>query len=56
MIEFAEKVITYTEGFDQSGFVASGITHDATLRNQELIVEAATHVPEEYRSVHPEIP
>lgn len=33
MIGFAEKVMTYTEGLDQSGFEASGLTYDATLRN-----------------------
>jgi uncharacterized protein with HEPN domain len=30
MIEFAEKVVAYTDGFDQTGFVASGLTYDAT--------------------------
>ena len=29
---------------------------NATLRNLELIGEAATHVPEEVRKAHPEIP
>ncbi len=45
MIGFAEKVISYTEGFDQQGFVVSGLNYDATLRNLELIGEAATHNP-----------
>ena len=45
MIRFARNVQTYTEGLDQAGFVASGISYDATLRNLELIGEAATHVP-----------
>ena len=39
MIDFAEKVLAYTNGFDQAGFVASGLTYDATLRNLELIGE-----------------
>ena len=56
MIAFAGKVLAYTAGLDQAGFVASGITYDATLRNLELIGEAATHVPEEIRQAHPEIP
>ena len=43
MIEFAEKVMTYTEGLDQESFVASGLNYDATVRNLELIGEAATH-------------
>jgi uncharacterized protein with HEPN domain len=56
MIGFAQKVLAYTEGFGQDGFVASGLTYDGTLRNLELIGEAATHIPDEIRAAHPEIP
>ena len=49
MIVFAENVMSYTDGFDQDRFVESGITYDATLRNLELIGEAATHIPQEIR-------
>lgn len=56
MIECAEKVITYTEGFDQAGFVNSGLNYDATVRNLELIGEAATHMPNAVRAAHPELP
>jgi uncharacterized protein with HEPN domain len=37
-------------------FVASSLTYDATLRNLELIGEAATHIPDGARAAHPEIP
>jgi len=33
MIEFSEKVLTYTDGFDQSRFEQTGLNYDATLRN-----------------------
>ncbi|MBI1195732.1 MAG: DUF86 domain-containing protein [Gammaproteobacteria bacterium] len=56
MIDFAGKVLAYTNGLDQQGFVSNGLTYDATLRNLELIGEAATHIPDEVRSAHPEIP
>jgi len=56
MIVFAQKVLTYTDGLDQAGFVASGLIYDGTLRNLELIGEAATHIPDEVRTAHPEIP
>ena len=36
MINFAGKVLSYTDGLDQAGFVANGLTYDATLRNLEL--------------------
>jgi uncharacterized protein with HEPN domain len=52
MIGFGEKVVAYTRGFDQERFVASGMTYDATLRNLELIGEAASHVPDDVRAAH----
>jgi len=56
MIDFAGKVLSYTDGLDQEAFVSSGITYDATLRNLELIGEAATRIPEDVRNAHPDIP
>lgn len=56
MIGFADRVLAYTEGFDQARFVTSRLIYDATLRNLELIGEAATRVPDEVRNAHGEIP
>ena len=56
MIGFAEKVIAYTDGLDQAGFIASGLNYDATLRNLELIGEAAMHIPDSVRVANPQIP
>ena len=56
MSTFAENVISYTDGFNQEHFISSGINYDATLRNLELIGEAATHVPTEIREQYPNIP
>lgn len=56
MIGFAEKVVAYTQGLDQVSFVASGLNYDATVRNLELIGEAATHIPDEIRQTNPQIP
>jgi uncharacterized protein with HEPN domain len=56
MIGFAEKVIVYTEGMDQERFVVSGLNFDATVRNLELIGEAATNIPEEVRMQYLQIP
>ena len=49
MIGFVEKVIAYTDGLDQNEFVESGLNYDATVRNLELIGEAATHIPDKIR-------
>lgn len=56
MIEFAEKVQSFTDGMDQDSFVSDALTYDATLRNLELIGEAATHIPDAVRKAHPEVP
>ena len=56
MIAFAGRVLAYTHGLDQAGFVASSLVYDATLRNLEMIGEAATHIPDDVRSAHGDIP
>ena len=55
MIAFSQKVLSYTEGLDQEAFIADERTYDATLRNLELIGEAASHIPSEVRETHPRI-
>ncbi len=56
MIVFTEKVLSYTESFDQEEFEADGKVYDATIRNLELIGEAATNIPEQIRNSAPLIP
>jgi uncharacterized protein with HEPN domain len=56
MIRFASNVLSYTKDLDQAGFVSSSLHYDATLRNLELIGEAATHVPAAIREANPDIP
>ena len=56
MIGFCEKVGAWTRGLDRDAFIANDMLRDATLRNLELVGEAATHVPDAIRNAHPEIP
>lgn len=56
MIRFARKVLANVEGLVQAAFVERDLTYDATLRNLELLGEAAAHVPEDVRAAHPEVP
>lgn len=56
MVGFAERVLEYTDGLDQAGFEASSMTYDATLRNLELIGEAAARIPQKVRNEAPQIP
>ncbi len=55
MISFAEKVQCYTDGLDRAQLESSGLTYDATVRNLELIGEAATHIPTYVREYAPHI-
>jgi uncharacterized protein with HEPN domain len=56
MLRFAGKVVAYTQGLDQAAFVANSVVYDATLRNLELIGEAATKIPADIRDAWPTIP
>ncbi len=56
MIAFTEKVLSYTDGLDQAGFESRPETYDDTLRNLDLIGEAATHIPPAVRDGASEIP
>ena len=56
MIEFADRVLEYTDGYTQEQFERDRRTYDATLRNIELIGEAATHIPIEIRAQAENIP
>jgi uncharacterized protein with HEPN domain len=37
MVMFCERVLNYTEGYEQTQFENTGLTYDATVRNIELI-------------------
>ena len=56
MIDFGEKVLAYTKGLGRDGFIVDELTYDATLRNLQLIGQAATHIPSEVRAAYPGIP
>ena len=56
MAGFCRRVLAFTHGLDQSQFIVNAMCFDATVRNIELIGEAATHIPDAVRLAHPEIP
>ena len=56
MIDCCEKALSYTEGMDMEAFVADTLRYDATIRNIEVIGEAATNVPQRVRDATSEIP
>ncbi len=56
MIEFCERVLSFTQGISREEFVTDPMCYDATVRNIELIGEAATHVPASIRKNAESIP
>ena len=54
IVQVAGKLIT--KELDRSTFPADSMRYDATLRNLELIGEAATHVPIDIRNAAADVP
>ena len=56
MVSFCDKALAYTRELERASFPLDSLRYDATLRNLELIGEAATQVPADIRSSAPEVP
>jgi len=56
LIEFCERIRRYTAGLTRETFETDTLRYDATLRNIELIGEAARNLPPAVRQLAPEVP
>jgi uncharacterized protein with HEPN domain len=56
MRDCCARIAEYTEGLSREEFEKTRLVYDATLRNLELIGEAARQVPEEARAKAPDVP
>ncbi|MBO4491607.1 MAG: DUF86 domain-containing protein [Lentisphaeria bacterium] len=50
-----DKILRYMQNVRKEDFAKNEMVQDAVLRNYEIIGEAARHIPEDYRRLHPEI-
>jgi uncharacterized protein with HEPN domain len=55
MIERCDRVLSYTSELQYEKFNQHGLVYDATLRNNEVLGEAARHIPEPERQKAPAI-
>jgi len=56
ILEAMNKIEKYTEDKDIEEFRADSMAVDAVLRNLEVIGEASTNIPSEFREKNPDIP
>lgn len=56
MLSFAENVVAYCEGLDLDTFEQTGLNYDATVRNLELIGEAANNIPKQVQEQNTSVP
>jgi uncharacterized protein with HEPN domain len=59
MLEAADRVLAYTAGVTKDQFLAAPMIQDATIRNIEIIGEAANNLLQadpEFAEQHPSIP
>ena len=56
MLEACERCLDYTAGLDQAAFIGDRRTYDATVRNIEIVGEAANNVPRDIQNAHPGTP
>lgn len=56
IVKAAEKVVTYTASMTQAELLGNDMAFDATVRNLEVIGEAARRIPDEVRERHSGIP
>lgn len=55
MIQYAKRALSYTRGLNQKAFLSDNLRYDATLRNIELIGEAADNIPDWVKESYPHI-
>ncbi len=55
MLDACERCLDYTAGMDQAASVEDRRTYDATIRNIEIVGEAANNVPRAVRDADQDV-
>lgn len=55
ILESIAKIKRYTAGLPEKQFLADEKSADAVVRNLEIIGEAANHLPENFKNLHPQV-
>ncbi len=56
IVEAVEKILSYTKGLTREEFKSSPLIQDATIRELEIIGEAARMISETTKKAHPDVP
>jgi len=56
IVEACRALIAFVEGMTLEAFLADQKTRFAVMRGFEMLGEAVRHIPDEIKSVHPDIP
>ncbi len=56
ILDSIDRTDKYVAGMEYAEFAADTRTQDAVLHNLYIVGEAATHLPDEFTSLHPQIP
>lgn len=56
VLERIRRIQRHVDGLDRAAFLEDDKTSDAVVRNLEVIGEACARLPEEFRSVNPQVP
>lgn len=56
ILEAIERIEEYTENFDFEDFCENSMVIDATVRNLEIIGEASSQLPEQFKAKYKNIP
>jgi uncharacterized protein with HEPN domain len=55
ILDSINSILSFTEDLDLEGFLNNKLVKDATIRNLEIIGEAAKNLTPDYRKKHPDV-